>query len=102
MIDIKKIENFEDLNIRSTFRAYIAYEQITGHSHDLQKDGISGIMLLFYCNIIAVHRDTVIDYDDFLDWLDEHPDMLNKFVDWYIKVNSMVTPEKKEPVEESK
>lgn len=85
-MNIKDIKNFEELNLRQTLRAHILYEQIMGHAFT-DKDGLNGIVVLFYSYIVGSNRDSNIDYNDYLDWLDEHNEMMKAFSQWMIKVN---------------
>lgn len=104
MKNISEIKEFSELNLRQTFRAYIIYEQIMEHSFT-GNDGINGIIVLFYCYICGSNHDTVIDYNEYLDWLDEHPFILQQFVDWFTKDTiSSLTKQKgsEQGVDESK
>lgn len=84
MKNISEIKEFSELNIRQTFRAHILYEQIMEHSFT-GNDGLNGMIVLFYCYICGSNHDSVIDYNDYLDWLDENPGMLSAFTAWMAK-----------------
>lgn len=96
MVNIKDIKDFKDLNLRQTFRAHIIYEQIMEHSFT-PDDGLNGIIVLLYSYICGSNHDTIIDYNDYMDWLDDNPDMVVEFTTWYTNVLNMVngkdTPE---------
>lgn len=87
MKNIIEIKQFEELNLKQTFRAYIIYEKIMGESFS-SKAGLNGIIVLFYSYIMGSNKDMIVDYDDYMDWLDEHPSMLNEFSDWLVKINT--------------
>ena len=86
-MEIKNIEKFEDLNLRKTLRAHILYEQIMGHPFS-GEDGLNGMVVLFYSFIMGSNRQANIDYNDFLDWLDDHEAMLVEFTNWMVKQNT--------------
>ena len=85
-MNIKDIKNFEELNLRQTLRAHILYEQIMGHAFT-GDDGLNGVVVLFFSYIAGSNRNANIDYNDYLDWLDEHNEMLTEFTAWMVKVN---------------
>lgn len=101
MKDLKDVKNFEDLNLRQTFRAHIIYEQIMGESFN-STAGLNGVIVLFYSHIMGSNKDASIDYDDFMDWLDEHPEMLTQFTEWYLKVSGAKMKPTEEGAEEGK
>jgi len=83
MKNIKEINSFEELNLKMTFRAHIIYEKIMGHSFDTS-DGLNGIVVLFFSYVLGSNRDANLDYEEFMDWLDEHPEMITKFSEWLV------------------
>lgn len=85
-MNLKDVKSFEELNLKQTLRAHILYEQIMGHPF-IESDGLNGIVMLFYSYVIGSNRDTNIDYNDFLDFLDEHNNMIGEFTKWIIKMN---------------
>lgn len=95
-MNIKDINNFEDLNLRQTFRSHIIYEQIMGETFSA-RHGLNGIIMFFYSNVVACNPDMECDYDVFMDWLDDHPEMVSRFSDWYISVNKVSVTEEGEP-----
>lgn len=86
MKNINEITKFEELNLKQTFRAHILYEQIMEHPFS-EKDGLNGVVVLFFSYIMGSNRNTSIDYNDYLDWLDEHPNMITLFTAWLVKMN---------------
>ena len=87
MKNINEIKQFEELNLKQTFRAHIIYEKIMGESFSAQS-GINGIIVLFYSYIMGSNKDMVVDYEEYMDWLDENPSMFENFTDWLIKINN--------------
>ena len=55
--------------------------------------------IFFYCCIVANPDNPQIDFNDFLDWCDEHPDVINEFNEFMsaqMKKNETLSPKKKE------
>jgi len=102
MDNIKNIKEFNELNLKQTLRAHILYEQIIGHPFEVG-DGLNGIVVLFYSYIVGSNRQSNVDYNDYLDWLDEHMDMVGKFSEWLQAQNKAVQsmPHPETPVGEA-
>lgn len=76
-----EIENRE-IELRYTFRAYMIFEQITEHS--FTGSNLSDFITFFYSVLMASDRELAIDFDNFIEWLDDNPDKLNEFTEWMI------------------
>lgn len=72
----------KEITLKSSFRALIAYEQITNHAFN--PSTITDMILYFYCIIISSKEfdNEPITFDDFIEYLDEHQDLLNTFTTW--------------------
>ena len=71
----------KEITLKSSFRALIAYEQITNHAFN--PSTITDMILYFYCVIISSKEfDEPMTFDEFMDYLDEHQDLLNTFTTW--------------------
>ena len=79
--NINDVKSFEELNLRESFRSHMIYEEITGES--FRPTNIKNVLIFFYSNIMAVNRELAIDFEAFVDWMDEHPEYLGMFVDWF-------------------
>lgn len=79
--NINDVKSFEELNLRESFRSHMIYEEITGES--FRPTNIKNVLIFFYSNIMAVNRELTIDFEAFVDWMDEHPEYLGMFVDWF-------------------
>ena len=79
--NINDVKSFEELNLRESFRSHMIYEEITGES--FHPTNIKNVLIFFYSNIMAVNRELAIDFEAFVDWMDEHPEYLGMFVDWF-------------------
>lgn len=71
----------KEITLKSSFRALIAYEQITNHTFN--PSTITDMILYFYCVIISSKEFVEpMTFDEFMDYLDEHQDLLNTFTTW--------------------
>ena len=70
----------DELELRYSFRALMAYEQILGKTFEPR--GITEVITFFYCVIITSKKDLQFTYDEFLDMLDENPGIIKEFSDW--------------------
>ena len=71
-IDMKKITiNGIEYSVKYTLRALFIWEAITGRTFEL-KSTIDNY-LLFYSILLACNPDNVIEWDDFIDALDNDP-----------------------------
>lgn len=73
------------VELKNTFRSLIIYEEITGDS--FHGRGIKETLIYFYSVIMGSDKDLNIDFDEFMDWLDENPESLNLFIDWLQEVS---------------
>lgn len=77
---MKTIEiNGTQYNIKYTIRALFIFEQISGKSFKL--DTLLDNYLLFYSMILACNKDNVLSWDDFIDAIDNDPQLLVKLND---------------------
>lgn len=76
----------KEIELKYTFRSLMIYEQITGAT--FQPKGITEIMFYFYSTILASAKDLELTFDEFIEWNDENPNLINDFSKW---VNDIVT-----------
>lgn len=67
-----------DVQLKSTFRAHIIYEQITGGT--FAPKNLTDIVTFYFSTVMACSPDLALDFNEFLDWLDDNPSSLNDFV----------------------
>lgn len=72
--------NNKQITLKYTIRAMMMYENITGGT--LQPSSLTDVITFFYCVVLASSMDYSIKMEDFIDWLDEHPDTINEFGEW--------------------
>lgn len=71
-----------EIKIKSTMRALIIYEQITKGQ---KINGMTDVLVYFYSLIISNCRDLQLDFDEFIDWIDENPSVIDEFTQWSIE-----------------
>lgn len=90
----------QELELHYSLRIYMFYENIMGHSIDMQTiSSYTSLVVLFYSAILATlqyeHKNLDITYDEYMDWLDSQHNILADFATWFIKnveVSAKVTP----------
>lgn len=94
------------VSLKYSFRALMIYENITQKSFNPK--GISDVVVFFYSVVVASTKDTTLSFDDFIDWLDNHPTSINEFSIWLTSVftaqsgliNKEVVPEGQATIDE--
>lgn len=77
---MKEIEiNGKSYKLRYSIRSLFIWEQITGKSFKIES--LLDNYLFFYSMILANNRDDVLDWDTFIDALDEDPTLFKRMSD---------------------
>ena len=63
--------------IKYTIRALFVYEQITGKAFKIET--LLDNYIFYYSMLIANNPDDVIDWDEFINLLDDNPNLLQEF-----------------------
>lgn len=90
---IVKIKDRE-VELRTSFRAYMLYENITQKS--FAPNTMTDVITFFYCVVITSAKEYDFKYDEFLDMLDERPEYLTEFSEWLVNEfnkNDRLSPE---------
>lgn len=77
--------NINDITVdlKFNFKAEMLFEAINGTSFTAQTT--TEWIQEFFCFVIASAGDGAIKFDDFLEWLNSHPEQLYEFIEWYTK-----------------
>ncbi|WP_308576492.1 hypothetical protein [uncultured Prevotella sp.] len=78
MMKLITIKN-KEYKIKQTLRALFIFEQITGRPFEIKT--MLDNYIFFYSVIIANNPDNILDWDDFIDALDESPNLLTEFTE---------------------
>ena len=79
--------NDTEIALKKTFRSIIAYESATGKIFNPKS--VTEMIMYFYCVVAASDTTIEISYDDFMDFLDEHPTVITEFTEWLAKMNGI-------------
>lgn len=77
------INNY-NIELKYSFRAMMIYEKITGESFNPK--GITELMIYLYSIILASSKDITLSFDDFMNWIDDNPTVLNEFTVWLTSI----------------
>ena len=72
--------NKKKITLKYTLRAMMMYENMTQKS--FSPNTITDVITFMYCVVIASSKDYSITFDQFIDYIDEHPETMTKFADW--------------------
>lgn len=77
----------KEYKVKQTLRALFIFEQITGRPFEIKT--MLDNYIFFYSVILANNPDNILDWDDFIDALDENPNLLNDFTELNQKQNKV-------------
>jgi hypothetical protein len=78
-----------EIELKSTFRAYIIFENITGKSFK-NLETLADVLTFMYATILGSAKTTDISFESFLDYVDENPDVVTEFSEWLIGGNAVI------------
>lgn len=67
----------KEYKIKQTLRSLFIFEQITNRPFKIET--LLDNYIYFYSVILANNKDNVIEWDEFIDAVDENPSLLNEF-----------------------
>lgn len=71
--------NGTECKVKYTIRALLLYEKITGQSFQM-RDTMEE-MVFFYCMVLANNKDIELTFEQFLDAIDEDPNIVLQFTE---------------------
>ena len=74
--------NNKEIELRFSFRSDMIYENIMNKSFKAETE--TDWIVYFYSTYLAITNDMNLGLDDFILKLDEDPQLLFKFITWYI------------------
>lgn len=89
--------NDRDVKLKYTFRTFILYENIQGKS--FTPTSTTEILVFLYCCILASDKDLIFTFDEFLDMIDENPQIIvdfSEFLSQEINKNQTLQPREDE------
>lgn len=70
----------KEITLKYSFRGYMIFEQVTNHA--FSGASMTDFIILFYSMVMASDKELTITYDEFIDYLDENPELLKEFSEW--------------------
>lgn len=58
----------------------LMYENVTGGSST--PSNLTDVVTFFYCIVVASSKDYSIQFEDFVDWIDENKSVMDEFSTW--------------------
>ncbi len=80
--------------IKKTFRSLLLFEQMTNKSINDSSENLTDIIVLFYCIVKASNKNFEKTYDEFIDLIDEKPEILSEFSKYLLSLNEPSTEKK--------
>lgn len=72
-----------DIELKYSFRSLIIYENIQNKTFAPQT--MTDVLVFFFCVIVGSDKDVQLSFDEFLDMIDEHPELVSEFSEWLTK-----------------
>ena len=85
--------NGTDYNVKYTIRALFYFERITGKAFEIKT--LQDNYILFYCMILANNPDNILEWEAFLDAVDNDPKLIEQLTqinDDYLKKDNILNP----------
>lgn len=79
--------NNKEIELKNKLRSILIYEQIAGKTFNPVT--LTDMMLYMYCVILANDSTIELTFMDFMDMLDENPNLFSEFNEWLVKVNKV-------------
>lgn len=82
-----------EITLRFSFRAYMFFEDITGHS--FTGSTMAETVTFLYCIILASTDEYDVKFDDFMDAIDDDPNIIINMSEWLTtndKMSTMLLP----------
>lgn len=70
----------KEIELKYSIRSLMMYENMT--SHNFNPTTITDIITYMYCIVLASSKDETITFDEFIDCIDENPDVIEDFNTW--------------------
>ena len=87
----------KEVELKFSFKAEMLFEQINEKSFTAQTT--TEWVQYFFCVLIAQLGDGALKFEDFIAWLDEHPDTLFEFMQWYTDTFTAINDVRSKKVE---
>lgn len=79
---IVKIKD-KEINLKFSFRSLMIYENIMKKS--FTPESTTDVLVFMFCVLISSDKGLEIEFNDFLDYVDENPYLIVEFSEWFTK-----------------
>lgn len=76
----------KDIELVNTMRSMIMYENITEKT--FSPETVTDIIIYMYCVVLASSKDYSLTLDDFIEYIDENPEIFEQFGTWLTEVSN--------------
>ena len=93
----------KEITLRYSFRSLMLYENIQKKS--FKPETTTDVLVFMYCVIMGSDKDIKLEFNDFLDMVDENPVLVSEFADWLtaeINKTTTLSPDTEEEDEKKK
>lgn len=80
----------KEIELKYTLRSMLMYENITDQTFNPQT--MTDLITYMYCVVVASSKDYTLKFDEFIDYIDDNPNVINEFGNWIqdvVKTNSI-------------
>ena len=84
---MKVVIKEQEIELKKTMRSYMMFESITDKA--FAPKNLTDMVTYFYCVVMSSHKGLELQFDEFIDWLDEHEEMIKQFTQWLAGLNEI-------------
>ena len=84
---MKVVIKEQEIELKKTMRSYMMFESITDKA--FAPKTLTDMVTYFYCVVMSSCKGLELSFDEFIDWLDEHDEMMPQFTQWLAGVNEI-------------
>ena len=87
----------KEYELKYSFRAMTMFENVTGTTYNVKT--YTDTIVFFYCTFVSSSRLEDVDFDEFIDYLDDNPQLIEEFSLWFVnclKEQNKLMPKVKE------
>lgn len=86
-----------ECELKFGIRSLMMFENIA--EHEFKGDNLIDVVTMLYCIVVSSTKDYSLTMDDFIEYLDENPDVMQKIATWLSTVQSTqdIIKKKSEP-----
>lgn len=79
--------NNKEIELKNKLRSILIYEQIAGKTFN--PSTMTDMILYFYSVVLANEPKLELDFMEFMDMLDEKPELFKDFNEWLVSINKV-------------